>query len=156
MNAQGRRPVVSQVYCNIAHRGGGLDVQGGQSGDLEIEHTPLVDFVHHGAFGPSQPIGPSVEAGGQNGDLPDSRGGRLSQKGIEVLRADGHSVGHEFDLRLAVEDVQKVLHPDRSHQRFGQLVVDQPGAGRQCPRRRHGRRGGTHPGRKVPGITLAT
>ena len=130
---QRSRPVVAQIDGDRASVCGGLGAQLGQGAGLEFDDLWLVDFVHRGAVGPGQPVGPRIQSGRQDHRLLDAGVGRVEKELVEELGADRHVVGHPLNARrcsvavvlevgggqLAAGEFGEQVEADRSNQRLG-------------------------------------
>ena len=99
-----------------------------------IDNLGLVELVHRRSVGPRQPIGPCVQAGGEDHRLAHTRGSGVGEQLVEPAGAHGHALSRPphvelgvdvLHLDLAVERPDEEVQSNGAHQRLGERVVDQ-------------------------------
>ena len=168
---QRSRPVVAQVDPHGAAVGGRGCAEVLQGAGLELDHLWLVDLVNHRAVRPGQSVGTRVQTRREYHRLPHPAAGSLqvfNEVIVEILGAHRHSVDHRLkalrrgvldrgQIELTVQQLGEEIQPDRAHQRFGELIVDQTSG---IPRR-HGAlgrgegRGGADAGGQIPIVVVS-
>ncbi|BAX90763.1 hypothetical protein MSG_00599 [Mycobacterium shigaense] len=110
------QPVLTQVDADCAAVRGQLGAQPTHDVGLEIDDGRLVEFVDRGARRPPQPVGPGIQARGEQDDLADAGASGVGEKVVEVPgvrpedgdQARGDGVGIVVGIQLVCDHLGEV------------------------------------------------